>query len=157
MAHETTSGVHLTTEQRTHKAHTIRVIGLITIIVGALMMLGGGITWGMVSSQLADERIPISEDAPMFAGEQVNGPIDAFIQAGVINMHALEGSGGRTYGEMAQDDPERQTVMTASFLRASLFTSVVAFGLAIFAFGSGLMLVLTGLALRAAGQVLRST
>ena len=37
--------------------------------------------------------------------------------------------------------------MTASFLRASLFTSVVAFGVAAFAFGVGLVLILIGVAL----------
>jgi hypothetical protein len=38
-------------------------------------------------------------------------------------------------------------VMTASFLRASLFTSVVSFGVAAFAFGLGLLLILIGWAL----------
>jgi hypothetical protein len=37
--------------------------------------------------------------------------------------------------------------MTASFLRASLFTSVVAFGVAALATGLGVVLVLIGLAL----------
>ena len=41
----------------------------------------------------------------------------------------------------------RQTAMTASFLRASLFTSVVAFGVAFMAFGLGLVLILIGWAL----------
>ena len=34
--------------------------------------------------------------------------------------------------------------MTASFLRASLFTSVVSFGVAVFAFGMGLLMILIG-------------
>jgi hypothetical protein len=38
--------------------------------------------------------------------------------------------------------------MNASFLRASLFTSVVAYGVAAFAFGMGIVLVLLGLAVR---------
>jgi hypothetical protein len=36
--------------------------------------------------------------------------------------------GGKTYAELAPDDPNRTTVMTASFLRASLFASVVSSG-----------------------------
>ena len=38
--------------------------------------------------------------------------------------------------------------MTGSFLRASLFTSVVAFGLAFMAFGVGIVFILVGVALR---------
>jgi hypothetical protein len=38
--------------------------------------------------------------------------------------------------------------MTGSFLRASLFTSVVAFGVAFMAFGIGIVLTLIGVALR---------
>ena len=46
--------------------------------------------------------------------------------------------------------------MTASFLRASLFTSVVSFGVAFFAFGVGVILILVGWALRRVEQVLRA-
>jgi len=38
--------------------------------------------------------------------------------------------------------------MTSSFLRASLFTSVVAFGIAAMAVGMGVLFVFIGLALR---------
>ena len=41
-----------------------------------------------------------------------------------------------------------QTAMQASFLRASLFTSVVAFGVAALATVLGIILVLIGIALR---------
>ena len=46
-----------------------------------------------------------------------------------------------------QDDPNRQSVLTASFLQASLFTSVVAFGVAALVAGLGVMFILFGLAL----------
>src|SRR4051795_10616701 len=63
----------------------------------------------------------------------------------VIKTHALEAGNGQTYAELPQDDPARQTVMTASFLRASLFTSVVAFGVAALVVGLGVLFVLVGL------------
>lgn len=51
---------------------------------------------------------------------------------------------------------ERTTVpddaMNASFLRASLFTSVVAYGVAAFAVGLGIVPVLLGVAVRALDQ-----
>ena len=49
--------------------------------------------------------------------------------------------------ELPQDDPNRDSVMTASFLRASLFTSVVAFGVAALVTVLGLVLVALGWAL----------
>jgi hypothetical protein len=126
----------------------IRLIGLAGIIAGMLMIVVAIIAWIAVTNQLRAENITIPDDAPVFAGEVVDGPIDAFVQAGVINMHALEASGGKTYAELDQDDPLRQTMMTASFLRASLFTSVVSYGVALFAAGVGIVLVLFGWALR---------
>ncbi len=84
----------------------------------------------------------------MFAGERVDGPLDAYFQADIINQHALDMSGGKTYAELDGEDPVRATLMDASFLRSSLFTSVIAFGVAAFAAGMGLLFVLIGWALR---------
>jgi hypothetical protein len=117
------------------------------MVAGLILMVAGVATWFVVRDQLADEQIVVSEDADFLAGEEVNGPFAAYAQADVINQHALEASGGLTYAQLDQDDPVRNTVMTASFLRASLFTSVVAFGVAFFAFGIGIVLILIGLAL----------
>ena len=46
--------------------------------------------------------------------------------------------------------------MTASFLQASLFTSVVAFGVAAMAAGLGVVFILIGLALRAIARSMRA-
>jgi hypothetical protein len=91
----------------------------------------------------------VSEDADHFAGDKVDGPFTAYSEANTIEKHALEASGGQTYAELPRDDPRRQTVMTASFLRASLFTSVVAFGIAALAAGLGVVFILLGWALLA--------
>ena len=42
--------------------------------------------------------------------------------------------------------------MTASFLRASLFTSVVSFGIAAMAMGLGVLFILVGIALSMLGK-----
>jgi hypothetical protein len=65
--------------------------------------------------------------------------------ADIIAHHALEATGGKTYAELDREDPLRATAQSASFLRASLFTSVVAFGVAAFAMGVGLLSILIGL------------
>jgi hypothetical protein len=129
---------------------TVRVLGLITIIFGIIFIIAGGVTWGAVANNLAAEKITVSDDAQAFGGQLVDTPWEAWFQADIINTHALEASDGKTYAELDQDDPTRQTVMTASFLRASLFTSVVAFGVALLVVGIGVVLILVGWALRKA-------
>lgn len=126
----------------------VGVVGLLALIAGVVLIVAGGITWWTVADKLADEDITVSEDAAFLAGKKVNDPFSAFAQADVINKHALEMSDGQTYAELDQDDPTRDTVMNASFLRASLFTSVVSFGIAALVMGLGVLFVLVGWALR---------
>ena len=123
-----------------------RIAAIVLWIAGAALIVVGVVSYSMVQSELADEKIVVSDDAESHAGEQVDGPLTAYAEADAIEGHALEASGGKTYAELAKDDPTRDTVMTASFLRASLFTSVVAFGVALMAAGLGVVLILIGVA-----------
>lgn len=133
------------------RGQRIRMLGLITAIIGVLFIVAGGVTWGMVSTKLAAENITVSPDAPMLAGAKVAGPLEAFVQADVINGHALKATEGKTYAELDREDPLRATAMNASFLRASLFTSVIAFGVSLFAIGVGVVSILIGWALQLVG------
>jgi hypothetical protein len=137
-------------------ARRVRVLSIIVIVAGAILMVAGVVTWFVVRDQLAAEKIVVSEDAPFLGGSDVNGPFSAYAEAEAINEHALEASGGLTYAELDREDPTRETVMTASFLRASLFTSVVSFGVAFFAFGVGIVLILIGWALLGVDRALRT-
>jgi hypothetical protein len=142
------STVTPSTSTTSSRLGSVALIGTIVIVIGVIMALAGGITWFQVQSQLASEKITVSEDAARFAGQPVNSPWTAYSEAETIEKHALAASGGKTYAELPKDDPNRQVVMTGSFLRASLFTSVVAFGVAFMAFGVGIVLVLVGIAFR---------
>ena len=128
-------------------------IGVIVMVVGVIFAVAGVVTYVMVSNELAAENITVSKDAQWFAGKDVTGPFTAYSEAEVISKHSLEATGGKTYAELAKDDPARQTAMQASFLRASLFTSVVAFGVAALAAVLGVMLFLIGWALRSPAPV----
>jgi hypothetical protein len=125
----------------------VRVLAVLVVVAGAVLVVAGVGTWFVVQSQLADEKITVSDDAERFAGDDVDGPLTAYSEAETIEKHALEASGGKTYAELDREDPTRETVMTASFLRASLFTSVVSFGVAAMAVGLGIVLILVGWAL----------
>jgi hypothetical protein len=156
----------------------IKFIGLITIVAGLIMIVAGGVTWGLVTTQLKAENIivaAVSDAAPgSLAGKPVAGPFTAYAQANAINHHALKEANGRTYAQLGADaktlkaklaadgaSPEviakdagvlaladsRTNSMTGSFLRASLFTSVISFGVAALAIGLGVVFALLGVAL----------
>ena len=124
-----------------------KIISIVLLVAGAVMIVLGGVTYYLVHRELADEKIVVSDDAERNAGEPVEGPLTAYSEAMVIKDHAREIGEGQTYAQLPQDDPRRDTVMTASFLRSSLFTSVVAFGVALLVVGLGVLFILVGLAL----------
>ena len=157
----------------------VRLIGLLTIIAGVVMIVAGGATWGLVTTQLKAEQITVaavSEAAPgSLAGKQVAGPFTAYAQANAIKEHSLTAGEGKTYAQIGDESKavkaklassgvsdadqakdanvvklagERTTVMNGSFLRASLFTSVIAYGIAALVIGLGILFGLLGFALR---------
>jgi hypothetical protein len=142
------------------KSGPAKIVGILSIIFGVIAIVGGIATWVMVSTELAEEKITVSSDSAIMPGAAVNSPITAYAQAEIIKHHALEASNGLTYSELGTEiskakaagdtakadelTAQRATQMNASFLRASLFTSVVAFGVALLVFGLGIMFVLVG-------------
>jgi hypothetical protein len=122
----------------------VRTVGVIVIIAGIIFAIAGVVAYVAVQQTLSDQKIVVADDADMFAGKKVNGPFTAYSQAMVIGKHAKDIADGKTYAQLPQDDPNRDTVMTASFLQASLFTSVVAFGVAAMAVVMGILLILLG-------------
>jgi hypothetical protein len=125
-----------------------RTASLAAIVVGIIMAVAGVVTWVIVTSTLADQNITVADDADCLAGDDVNGPFSAYCQADIIDKHTLDITGGKTYAELDREDPLRATAMDSAFLQASLFTSVVAYGVAAMAVVVGLVLALIGFALR---------
>ena len=156
----------------------VKLIGLFIIVAGAFMLVAGGVTWNLVSTQLKAENITVAAVTPenpgKLAGDQVAGPFTAYAQANAINHHALDGANGRTYAQIGDDGKvikakltaggmsaadiktnvdvvanatTRTSTMNGSFLRASLFTSVISFGVAALVMGLGLLFALLGIAL----------
>jgi hypothetical protein len=126
-------------------ARKIASIG--SIVLGVLMIVGGIATWTVVSSTLADQRITTPDDACL-PEREVRGPFTAYCQAEIIDEHTLETTEGLTYAELDREDPRREMAMDSSFLQASLFTSILAFGVAAMAIGMGVLFVLIGLGMR---------
>lgn len=159
---------------------SVKILGIITLVLGLVMLVAGGVAYGLVGSYLKEENITVAGDADNFAGKPVAGPFTAFAQAEIIDKHALAGSNGLTYAELgdlqreasakveelagqglgegdaeydaaaaelAEISQQRTTVMNGSFLRASLFTSVVSFGVSVLVMGTGVLFAIVGFAL----------
>ena len=124
-----------------------KTASIASIVIGALMIVGGVVTWFVVSDTLADQQITTSEDACL-PGRSVSGPFTAYCEAKVIEQHALEATEGLDYAELDREDPLREVAMNVAFLQSSLFTSVVAFGVAAMAVAVGLLFILIGLGIR---------
>ena len=137
-----------------------RFVAILCIVFGLVAIGGGVATWAMVTMQLSAENITVPKDSPLTPGAKVQDPITAYAQAEIINHHALTASGGKTYAELGAMIAEaktagdtakvdeltiaRTTMMNASFLRASLFTSVLAYGVSLLVIGLGVMFLLLG-------------
>lgn len=144
------------------KNTTARLAGIASLIAGLVLIVSGAVTWGLITTNLAEQNITVAPDAKMLAGDKVNGPFSAFAEAQIINEHALKATNGQTYAELGAQVNEakeagdtalaeelqgqRTTVMNASFLRASLFTSVVSYGVAALVMGLGVLFLLVGAA-----------
>ena len=129
-----------------------KVASLSSLILGVILILAGATTWIVVSNTLGSENISVSDDASCLAGNDVNGPFSAYCEADIINQHALDATDGKTYAELDREDPLRQVAASASFLRASLFTSVVAFGVAAMAILMGVVFILIGMGMKDVGE-----
>jgi hypothetical protein len=104
---------------------------------------------------LAAQNITTSDDACLPV-RTVADPFTAYCQAKVIEKHTLESTGGLYYAELDREDPLREVAMNSAFLQSSLFTSVVAFGVAAMAVLIGVLFVLIGLGIRDVAQAPRS-
>jgi len=120
------------------------VFGMVLVGSGLFMVQQGRTAHDDVRDTLSSERIVTAEDAgiPLAA---VTGPDEAKAQAEAIKQHALALTGGKTYAELARDDPNRATYLNSVTLRTALMESYLAFKVSDLVAGVGLIIVLLGL------------
>jgi hypothetical protein len=123
--------------------------GFLVVIAGAVLLVGGAITYVVVSTTLGEQEITVSDDADAFAGQKVTQPWRPYAQANAIADRATKVAGGKMYSELPQDDPNRQTVMIC-FVPAGVTVHLGRrLGVAVLAAGLGVVFILIGVALRA--------
>src|SRR5690242_14335554 len=129
------------------------VFGIVLIVAGAYMVLAGRQAHNDVRDTLAEEHIITSQNAeiPM---KPVTGPAEAKAQADQIKQGALNITGGQTYAELPQNDPNRATYLNSVTLRTALMQSYMAFKVADLVSGIGLLVALLGVSSIALGTYL---
>jgi hypothetical protein len=156
------------------------------ILFGVVLLAGGGYTLARgfdaksdIKAELVAQNITTPEDASI-PNVRVDSATTAKSMADIIDHHARESAGGKTYSEMGRfmaknGAPEgtsnadealigadgkpvanalRNTAFQASALRTSLLTSVMAFGVADLVVGLGVLLLALGLAVGGVGVAL---
>ena len=133
----------------TAKTGSAAGLGAARAVVGAgsAGVLGGLAAWLIVRGQLAREKITVPAGAARLGGRQVRGPLTAFAEADYIRQVTERATGGRAYGELSEDDPAGPLAQDAALLRASLFTSILAFGVSAAGMAVGAVLLVIGRAL----------
>jgi len=148
------------------------IAGVVLVVAGGITW---GTVASQLKDEKIEVAAVTPENPGSLAGNKVQDPFTAFAQANAINHHSLAATDGKTYAELgdlitaakadlkasgstdeeiAKDkgvlalQGQRTTIMNGSFLRASLFTSVVAFGIAALVMGLGILFILVGWALR---------
>jgi hypothetical protein len=125
-----------------------RTFGTLLLVLGVIMLVAGVGAWGAVAQGLGQEKVDVTDTAPAFVGQRVDAPWEAWAQSEAIRTDLEKMTDGRTYAEIDREDPLRPSVATGTFLRASLMTSVIAFGVSLAVVGVGVGFVLGGLGLR---------
>ena len=137
---------------RTHLWIVAGAVGLAFVALGILFVVMGLDAKATIRAALADENVTTSSDAVEFgvpAGILIRDAKTAEAQADVIKMHSIERYG--LYSEMERDDPNRATYIKGLTLRNSLNLSVLGFGVADLAIGTGAVILLMGMATLAVG------
>ena len=156
------------------------------IFLGVVFLAGGGYALARgfdarsdIKAELIAQNITTPEDASI-PNVRVDSASTARSMAEIINEHALESSGGKTFSEMgrflaldgaregtsdaalAVKGPDgkpvanalRNTAFQASALQTSLYASVMAFGVADLVLGLGVLMLALGLAVAGVGVAL---
>jgi hypothetical protein len=131
------------------------VLGVVFVGAGAYTVFRGFDARQQVESELIAQNIVTPGDASI-PNAQVRDIPTAQSMADIIEVHAMNSTGGLTYAEMDREDPARQVALNAASLRTSLYTSIMAFEVSTLVMGLGLMIVVMGFAVGGLGVVLAS-
>lgn len=120
------------------------VLGIVFIAAGAYMVSEGRSAKSQVQDALATEKVTTSKDASIPNAAVVDAST-AQAQADAILEHSLALENGKTYAEMARDDPNRNTYLQGVSLRTALNLAVMGFKVSDLVVGIGAFIIVMGL------------
>lgn len=125
------------------------IAGLGFMSAGGYMAARGFDAKSQVRAQLLAENITTPADASVPNVKVADGGT-AEVQAAIIHEHTLKATGGKSYAELARDDPARVTAFNGAALRTALLSASLAWhigdlviGIGAFIAAVGMLLVLT--------------
>lgn len=155
----------------------LMIVGLVFLAGGVYTVTRGFDAKDQVREELLAQDIVTPDDASV-PGVQVTDAATARVMADIIDVHAREATGGRSYAELGRymtpdggdtsdeslallDDngnpvpnPLRDVAAQAAAHRTGLFTSIMAFNVADLVIGLGIMIAVLGLAIGGLGVAL---
>lgn len=157
----------------------LMAFGVVFLAAGAYTVVRGLDARDQVRQELLAQNIVTPDDATI-PGVVVTDTASAKSMADIIEVHALESTGGLTYSEMGRfmvpggdpagtnveaeavigedgrpvPNPMRNVAFQASTLRTSLYTSVMAFEISTLVTGLGVLIAALGIAVGGTGVAL---
>ena len=120
------------------------VLSFVLVATGAVLIWQGLDAKAQVRAALAAEHITTPEDASI-PGVPVDSAATAKAQADIIQAHALEATGNRTWSDMPREDEQRPFYLQAVTLRTSLMSAYMGFKIADLVTGLGALFLALGL------------
>jgi hypothetical protein len=110
---------------------------------GAYMICEGRSAHDEIKDTLAREDVTTSPDASI-PNVKVDSAATAKSEAEAIVGHVNKITGGKTYAQLAKDDPNRPTVLNSITLRTSLNMAVMGFNVSDLVVGLGVFMIVIG-------------
>lgn len=131
----------------------VAAVAVFLISIGSYAVVQGNNARNDVKDGLTREHVTVSKDAPNEAlrNKPVDSAATARAEADAIWMHTMKATGGKTYSELAKDDPARATAKDGAFLRTGLMLSVNSFGVTDLVIGIGWAWIALGVAVLVLG------
>ena len=82
-----------------------KTASIVGIVLGAIFVIAGIVTWIVITNTLSDQKITVSDDAGPGPARRSPDRSSAYCQASVIDKHTMEITGGKTYAELDGKTP----------------------------------------------------
>ena len=132
----------------------VLLLGVVSLALGIVFIVEGVSTQGLITEGLRAEKVTLGlpeaeEDASANPGDVVDTAAEAQAAQDILEEHLRDDYG--TYGDTGRGSDERASYLDGTTLRNSLNLAIMGFGVSTVVIVTGVFMLITGLALGAAG------